>query len=514
MKWTQLLKAFTQCASLTGVSRISGLMRDITCAHFFGAGAGFDAFLVAFQIPNFMRRLFAEGAMSQAFVPVLTECQHRYGAQRQQNLMNGALGTLIVAILMLSVVVLWAAPWVIRLYAPGFSIGDDSRFELAVQLLQWTFPYLLMISMTAFFAAILNCQRRFMVTSAAPILLNLSLISGAWWGGTHGQTVWALGLAVPIAGVLQLLCVGGHMMRTCGLVWPTWGGSDPGVRKMWRLMLGALFGVSVAQIGLVIDTFLASFLTQGSVSWLYFSQRLVFLPLGLFGVAAATVVLPRLSNPESAAHAQDTMAWAVSIMLVLGVPAAFGLAVLSKPIVMTLFFYGAFDWQDVLMTQKSLITLSLGLPAFMLIKVFASGFYARQDVKTPVKLGVYGLCLNVVLCLILMRPLAHAGLTLAASLSAWFQAILLGLQLSKLYSWQVPWSAMLRVFLSSMGMCFVLWVGLHLTSGWQLNTVLQRVGVLFVLIGIGLVAYTGMLWIVRWKLPDMSEASPGLLDAE
>ena len=508
MQWSRLFKAFTQCAALTGISRVTGLMRDVVCAHFFGAGPEFDAFLVAFQIPNFMRRLFAEGAMSQAFVPILTACQHESGRDRQRVLVNGALGTLISVLLIITVCVEFKASWIIRIYAPGFALQGDVRFELAVSLLRWTFPYLLLISMTAYFGAILNCHQRFMVTAAAPILLNVSLIVAAFNGGSISEeALHQLAYAVPIAGLLQLLWVGGHMVRLVGYIYPTWGWANEDVRTMWRLMLGALFGVSIAQIGLVIDTFLASFLVKGSVSWLYFSQRLVFLPLGLFGVAASTVILPKLSNPKQADAVESTLTWAVSMMCVLGVPAMMGLIVLAKPIIMTLFLYGAFDISDMVQTEYSLIALASGLPAFMLIKIFAAAFYARQDVKTPVKMGAYSLLLHVCLCLALMQVFAHAGLALAAACSGWFQLGLLGYRLYQLTHWTVPWRSIQQVLLATVLMTLSVWAVMHyLTTPMMWDTLKGRIFTLLTLIIIGLLTYGFSLWGLRWRLNPIASS--------
>ena len=407
---------------MTFISRVLGLVRDMLIAQLFGASGAMDAFYVAFKIPNFMRRLFAEGAFSQAFVPVLSEYQQTKTGPEVRVFLSRVAGSLTAVLFLVTVVGILAAPVIIQLFAPGF--GDETqRFTLATSMLQLTFPYLMLISLTGMAGAVLNTYGYFGVPAFTPVFLNISMIACALYLSPY-CTVPVVGLAwgVLIAGIVQLAFQIPFLYKRDLMIRPQLQRQDEGVRKVVKLMVPALFGVSVAQINLLIDTIFASFLPVSSVTWLYYTDRLVDFPLGVFGVAIATVILPHLSrrqaeqNKEQFSQALD---WGLRLLLLIGLPAGLGLAVFAMPAIATCFAYGKFSVVDVLATQKSLITLGIGVPGFMMVKVLASGFYACQNIKTPVKVGALAMLVNSILCAILIYPLQHAGLTLASSLAGY-----------------------------------------------------------------------------------------------
>ncbi len=429
---------------MTMLSRVLGLARDIVIANFFGAGAGADAFFVAFKIPNFMRRLFAEGAFSQAFVPVLSEYRTTVTPAETRVLINSVAGTLGLVLVLITVVAVAAAPLLTAVFAPGF-LDDDIKFGLTADMLRITFPYLFLISMTAFAGAILNSYGNFAVPAFTPVLLNLSLIGSVYFLTPYlDLPVMALAWGVMIAGFAQLFFQLPFLAKLGLLPKPKVNRQHEGVRRILKLMTPALFGVSVSQVNLLLDTILASFLVTGSVSWLYYSDRLSELPLGVFGIAIATVILPSLSRKHASANTGEfsaTLDWAVRAVLLIGIPAALALMVLAVPLISTLFQHGALADEDVLMSAQSLRAYAVGLLFFMLIKVLATGYFSRQDTKTPVKVGVVAMVANMVLNLMLVVPLAHAGLALATSLSAALNAGLLwnGLRRQGIYSAQPGW---------------------------------------------------------------------------
>jgi len=414
---------------MTMLSRVMGLVRDVVVATFLGAGNGADAFFVAFKIPNFLRRLFAEGAFNQAFVPVLSEYSTQRTRQEIRELLNAVAGSLTAILALITALAMLGAPWLVWVFAPGFG-RDPEKLAMTADMLRLTFPYLLLISLTAFSGSVLNTWNRFAVPAFTPVLLNISLIGAALLlMPLMEEPAMALAWGVLIAGAAQLAFQVPFLLRL-GLLptpWPNF--AHDGVKRILKLMAPALFGVSVSQINLLLDTVLASLLTAGSVSWLYYSDRLVELPLGVFGVAIGTIILPALSKrhaEQSTEHFSAMLDWAIRVVLLLGVPAALALAVLAEPFLITLFHYGAMTDNDIQMAAMSLRAYAFGLVAFMLIKVLAPGFFARQDTKTPVKVGIIAMVANMVFNLLLIWPLAHAGLALATALSAFLNAGLLG----------------------------------------------------------------------------------------
>lgn len=496
-----LLRSSAVVGAMTMLSRVLGLVRDIVIAAFVGASASADAFFVAFKIPNFLRRLFAEGAFAQAFVPVLADYKADGSAAAVRALLDRVAGVLGGTLLLLTAVTVLASPVVAAIFAPGF-VSQPEKFELTSQMIRVTFPYLFLISMTGFCGAVLNSYGRFAVPAFTPVLLNLSLIFAAVVASPLFTTpVFALAWGVFLAGVVQLLFQLPFLYRLELLPRPRWDTQHPGVRRILKLMVPALFGVSVSQINLLLDTVLASFLPTGSVSWLYYSDRLVELPLGVFGVAIATVILPNLSAQRAAAQDEQythTLDWAVRSVLLIGVPAAVALIMLASPILTTLFQNGALTAEDVEMAALSLRAYSLGLLAFMLIKVLAPGYYARQDMVTPVKIGIRAMVANMLLNVVFVLPLlhyynlGHVGLALATAVSAWLNALLLlrGLRREGVYRASPAWRLFaLRLMTATGGMAVVLWCLLPEVSHWVQWGWQRRVVELAILCAAGMVVY-------------------------
>lgn len=421
--------------AMTFISRILGFVRDQTLAVAFGAGTSMDVFLVAFKIPNFLRRLFGEGAFAQAFVPVFTEYRETRSRAALVELAASVSGTLVLVLLLVSTLGVAGSPLIVMLFAPGF-IDDPARYALAVHMLRITFPYLFFVCLIAYAGAMLNTFGRFAVPAFTPVLLNLSLIGSALFLAPHFDVpIVALAWGVLGAGVLQLALQAPFLAQLGLLPRPRWGGRHDGVRRVLKLMAPAVLGSSVAQINLLLDTIIASFLISGSLSWLYYGDRLMEFPLGLLGVTLGTIILPRLSRGHALdgdADFRATLDWALRLVIVFGFPAAIALAVLTTPLIATLFGYGEFTASDTRMTGYALIAYACGLPAFLAIKVLAPAFFARQDTRTPVRIGIIALISNMVYNIALVVPMVlldfvapHTGLALATSLSAWQQAITL-----------------------------------------------------------------------------------------
>jgi len=504
-----LIKSTVSVGSMTLLSRILGLTRDIVIARFFSASDAADAFFVAFKIPNFLRRLFAEGAFSLAFVPVLTEYRNNYSAAETRDLINRVAGTLGCILLLISLVGVAASPLLISIIAAGF-LDQPEKFALTADMLRITFPYIFLISMTAMAAGILNTWKRFAVPAFTPVLLNLSLIGCALWLTPQLEVpITALAWGVLIAGVAQLLFQLPFLYREGLLPKPKWGWRHEGVQKIIKLMIPAIFGSSVAQINLLFDTFIASFLVSGSVAWLYYSDRLLEFPLGVFGIALATVVLPNLSEAhynEGASHFNDTLRWAVQLSLLIALPATLGLFLLAQPILSTLFEYGAFSDNDSLMAAYSLMAYSLGLPAFILIKILASGFYARQDTRTPVRIGIQAMLLNMLLNIIFVTYMVqadflapHVGLALATTVSAYFNALRLASRLGdeKILTADDEFTrSLLKILLASVVMALLIYFMLPHFDNWSDWRWYDRLLQLIRLILPAILCYGAMLWIM------------------
>lgn len=479
----------------TFASRILGLIRDVVIARFFGADLHVDAFLVAFRIPNFSRRLFAEGAFTQSFVPVLSEYRTQRSHAEVRDLsayVSGALGLVVALVTLIGII---AAPILVMVFAPGF-IGSGDKYSLTVDMLRITFPYLLFVSMVAFAGGIMNTYGRFGVPAFTPVLLNVALIGSAIWLAPYlEQPITALAWGVFLGGVVQLLFQIPFLHRLGLLTRPRYRRGHEGVRKITRLIVPAIFGVSVSQINLLVDTLIASFLVTGSVSWLYYSDRLMEFPLGVFGIALATVILPSLSQKHAAQSSEafsETLDWALRLVLLIVLPASLGLAILAGPMLTTIFQYGEFGARDVEKASLSLMAYSVGLLGFVYIKVLAPGFFARQDTRTPVRVGIVAMLANIILNLILVFPLAHAGLALATSLSAFINAGLLYKILKEqgAYRPKSGWGPFaIRVLTANVLMALLLLWGRGELSLWLEWGLYRRVWTLSLLIGGGVVAY-------------------------
>lgn len=469
-----LFRSTTLVSGMTAISRILGFLRDMLIAQLFGATPAIDAFYVAFRIPNFMRGLFAEGAFAQAFVPVLSEYRQLRSPEETRQFIRHMQGSLIFVLLLLTLLAIIFTPRLTLLFAPGF-MHDPHRFELATHMLRITFSYLILISITAFYASVLNAYGAFGAASFTPVLLNLVMIIAALWLSPHfEEPVVALAWGVFIAGGAQLLFLIPFLKLHNLLLLPRLIWHDAGVRKVIKLLVPALFGVSVAQISLLIDTLFASFLPSGSITWLYYSDRLTYFPLGIFGVALATVILPHLSHTHadrSTVQFSITLDWALRCVLLIAIPSGIGLYMLAVPLFSSLFQYGQFHAHDAAMTSLSLRAYAFGLPAFMLVKVLASGFYAKQDIKTPVRIAVVALITNMILNFMLIWHLKHAGLALATSLASSVNAALLCWYLisRKSYQPQKSWGIyLLQLFVAGVMMCaFIAWFSPLETIWWK-----------------------------------------------
>ena len=488
---------------MTLLSRVAGFGRDMLQATLFGTGGAMTAFIVAYRIPNFLRRVFAEGSMAMAFVPVLNEIRERGDKAALKGFVDAMAGALCAVVLVVCGLGVLCAPAVTALFTPG-ALDDPEKFALTAQMLRITFPYLLFISLMSLAASILNSFGRFALPAFTPVLHNLTMIAAMLWLAPRLE-VPPVGLAwgVLIAGFLQL-----------ALLWPALGRyglrprfrlgfRHPDVRKVARLMLPTLFSSSVAQVNLLVGTAFASLLVDGSQDWLYYSDRLIEFPLGLFGVALGTVILPHLSRrhaAEDGAGYSQSLDWGLRMALLAGVPAGLGLLLLAEPITATVYNYGRFTAFDTRMAAVSLTAMSLGVPAFMLTKVLAPAFYARQDTKTPMRAAIWTVVANIVLTIAVTTPLwlnkvagAHGGIALATALAGVLNAALLWRYLRRrgIFAPQPGWGLyLLRLagacaLMAAVVLTLRVWVG-----DWTLiEGVAHRVGALVLVIAAGGAAY-------------------------
>ncbi|HEY1035179.1 MAG TPA: murein biosynthesis integral membrane protein MurJ [Pseudoxanthomonas sp.] len=530
----KLLRSAAVFSSMTFLSRLSGLVRDQVYAHVFGAGGMMDAFFVAFRIPNFMRRLSAEGSFSMAFVPVLAEYKATRSPEEVKALIDRVAGTLAAALLVLTGVVILLAPQIARLIAPNF---DAEQMRVLTDLLRITFPYALFISLASLVGAVLNSYQRFAVPALSPILLNVAMISAAlsakaWFG----SSVMILGWGVFIAGVLQLGFQLPTLARLGLLPRPKLDFAHAGVRRILTLMVPTLFGSSVTQFNLLLNTWVATLLISGSVSWLYYSDRLLEFPLGMFGVAIGTVILPHLSSrhaetdPEGYSKGLD---WGFRLCLLLGLPACAGLILCAQPLLATLFQYGKFDAEDVRMASWSLMAQSIAVPAFLLVKVLAPAFYSRQDTRTPVRAALIAVLTNA-LCMLLFftimlygtdpgrqalqavggHPMlalgqvqgAHALLALAIAVAGWVNALQLAWLLRKagVYRRQPGWGRFLRqIGVATVAMTLVVLAFRVLWPDWTPWAWWDRGWRLAVMVGAGGALYAGLLGVQGIRPRDL-----------
>lgn len=498
-----LLKSSAVTAGGTLISRITGLVRETVFAALFGDGAAADAFFVAFKIPNFLRRLFAEGAFSQAFVPVLSEYRTKNTKTEIKLFIDHIAGSLGLALCAITVLGVLGAPLLAGIFAPGF-LDDSSKFSLTVEMLRITFPYLLLISLTGFAGGILNSYGHFTVPAVTPVFLNISLICCALLLSPYfAEPTLALAWGVLLAGIIQLMFQLPFLSHLKLIPRPRFNPTEPGVKKVLSLMVPVMFSVSVGQINLLVDTILATSIEgDGSVSWLYYSDRLLELPLGIFGIAIATVILPALSRIHSSGDEKafaSTLEWGLRSILVVGLPATVALITLAQPLVITLYQRGKFGIESVLPTALSVQAFTVGLVAFMAIKILASAYFSRQDTRSPVRYGVIALISNIVLNLLLIVPLAHVGLALATSLSAFLNA---GLLIKGLINYKVLtftkawWVFVARIIMASGFMLAVLLLLQDTPAQWLAWSDFVRVGKLLLICTLGGLAYSIALLVL------------------
>lgn len=508
-----LLKSLAAVSSMTMLSRVLGFIRDAIVARIFGAGMATDAFFVAFKLPNLLRRIFAEGAFSQAFVPILAEYKDNQDAENTRVFVAHVAGLLTLALAIITVLGMIAAPWVIMVTAPGFTDSAD-KFALTASLLRITFPYILLISLASLAGAILNTWNRFSVPAFAPTLLNLSMIVFALFAAPYFHPpILALAWAVTVGGILQLFYQLPYLKKTGMLVLPRVSFRNTGALRVVKQMGPAILGVSVSQVSLIINTIFASFLASGSVSWMYYADRLMEFPSGVLGVALGTILLPSLSKAYSNGdHDQYNrlMDWGLRLCFLLALPCAVALGILSKALVVSLFQYGKFSEFDAVMTQHALVAYAVGLLGLIVVKVLAPGFYSRQNIKTPVKIAVITIILTQLMNLAFIVPLKHAGLSLSIGLAACINAFLLFWQLRKQAIFQpLPgWSLFLLRLVIAVGVMAALLVGLMaVMPAWESGNMAARLLRLMALVIAGCAVYFATLMLLGFKFKDFSKRS-------
>jgi putative peptidoglycan lipid II flippase len=508
-----LLRALATVSGMTLLSRILGFVRDFVIARSFGAGMATDAFFVAFRLPNLLRRLFAEGAFSQAFVPLLGEYRSRRGEEETKHLVNRTTTALFLAVLLISLLGIIGTPLLIYVSAPGFS-SDIDKFALTIELTRITFPYIVFMALVALSAGILNTWGRFAVPAFTPVMLNLAMIGGSLFLAPYfDRPIEALAWSVVLGGILQL-AIQIPALKKIGML-PRFDLAlkDEGVRRVLRLMGPAVLGVSVAQISLLINTIFASFLPSGSVSWLYFADRLMEFPAGLLGAALGTILLPSLTRSHAADNPGEFSAlldWGLRVTLMLTLPAALALAMLAVPLISTLFQHGAFGENDVMQSRSALVAYSVGLVGLILVKILAPGFYARQDIKTPVKIALVTLAATQVMNLAFIDSLKHAGLALSIGLASCLNAALLfrGLRQRNVYVPSAGWLRFgLRLIVALAALAVCLGLGTGSESVWLKLGTTAKLTRLTALVAGGIVTYFGTLWLLGFRLNDFRRRS-------
>jgi putative peptidoglycan lipid II flippase len=503
-----LLKALATVSSMTLLSRILGFVRDAVIARAFGAGMATDAFFVAFKIPNLLRRLFAEGAFSQAFVPVLAQYRNQRGDAETRLLVDHVATLLFLALAVVTALGLVAAPVIIYLTAPGFADSPEKQ-ALTVDLLRFVFPYILFISLTSLAGGILNTYSRFVVPAFTPVLLNVSfIVFGLALAPHFSPPIMALAWAVLCGGVAQLAFQVPFLARLGLLPRFRLNLRDEGLWRILRLMGPAVFGVSIAQVSLLINVVFASFLVTGSVSWLYYADRLMEFPSGLLGAALGTILLPSLAKHHANASSEEyarLLDWGLRLTFLLALPAAAALALLAVPLIATLFMHGEFQAHDVLMTRNAVVAYSVGLVGIILVKILAPGFYARQDIRTPVKLAVITLAATQLMNLAFVWTLKHAGLALAIGLGGCLNAALLyrGLRRAGVYRPEPGWGQfLLRLTLAVVMMCLLVgWASVRV-EWWFEATAAERAARLAAVVLLGAGSYFATLWLLGFRLRD------------
>ena len=508
-----LLRSSLLTGSMTMASRVLGLIRDIVLASVLGAGGAMDAFAIAQKIPNFFRRLFAEGAFSQAFIPVLSEYREKGTQAAVKELVDKVAGCLGSILLLITVIGVAGAVGFAYIFGYGYA-DEPEKFSLLTDLVRITFPYLMLISLTGFAGAILNSYDRFAIPAITPVFLNVFMIAAALLAADFfPNPAYALAWSIIAAGVFSLLFQLPFLRQIHLLPSPRLDWSHPGVKRILMLMTPALFGVSVSQLNLLLDSTIATMLGDGAVSWLFYSDRLVELPLGVFGVAIATVIMPglsRLSAAQSGEKFSHMLDWAIRFVVLIALPATLALIILAEPILYTLFYHGEMTSNDILMSSYSLKAYALGLFAFMLIKVLVPGYFARQDMKAPVRIGIVAIIANILMKPLVVIPLVawglgHVGLAFTTAMAAYVNAWLLyrGLRKTQVYNPASNWPRLwLRYGAANLALVAALLGFLVVWNLWSEWSVMERILRLAVVCIAGLVVYLVMLFLVGVRLRD------------
>lgn len=515
-----LFRSTAVFGAMTLLSRLAGFARDVLQARLFGASGLVDAFTVAYQVPNYLRRIFAEGSFASAFVPVLSELRQKGDPVALRHFVDHVAGALCAVLLLVTGLGMLLAPWLAALMAPGFA-AEAGKLELTGHMLQVVFPYLFFVSMTAFAGAVLNSFQRFALPALTPVLHNLTVIAAMLLLAGHLELpIMALAWGVLAAGALQMALLWPALRRLGLFPRLRLNLADAGVRRVFTLMVPTLFSASVAQLNLIVGTVFASLLVEGSRSWLYYSDRLVELPLGLFGVALGTVILPHLSRRHADTDAQgfrQALDWGLRTVLLGAVPAALGLLALAEPLVGTIYQRGQFDARAAAMTALSLSAMSLAIPAFMLTKVLAPAFYARQDTKTPMRAAITTVFINIALIALIVTPLwwqgvrgAHAGIALATGLAGCGNAWLLWRALRKQGIWTPGpgWArAVLRMALAGAAMVLTLVALRYGPWDWRALQGIWRWLWLLAVIAVGAAVYGGIMLALGWRPRELRHAA-------
>jgi putative peptidoglycan lipid II flippase len=509
-----LLKALSTVSAMTLLSRITGLARESIKAVAFGAGLQMDAFEAAFRLPNILRRLFAEGAFSQAFVPILAEYKRQRGDDATRDLI-GSVGTLLaVVLLVISALGVLAAPWLVYLLASGFA-KTPGKVELTAELIRIMFPYALFISLVSLAGGVLNVYRQFAIPAFTPVILNLSIIGAAILLAPHvDPPIMALAWGVAVGGVLQLALQIRPLLKLAMLPRPRFNWRDPGVRRVLSAMGPALLGVSAAQISVLINTQLAAHLGDGRISWITYADRLMEFPSALLGVALGTILLPSLAkhhHDENQVQYRELLDWGLRLTFIFALPAALALALLATPLIATLYQYGRFTVNDVWQTRAALLGYSVGLLGLITVKILAPGFYARHDMRTPVRSAFLTLLVSQTLAVVLMFQIGHAGLTLATSIGAILNALLLyrAMRRGDIYAPLPGWGRFLgRVAIALFALGAVLWWTAGADEFWTTAGLWAKVGRLGLVIGAGALVYFGALWLLGFRFADFNRREP------
>ena len=502
-KRSDLFRHLISTSSLTFISRIFGMLRDITIAAIFGASSVTDAFVIAFRIPNLFRSFFAEGAFSQAFVPTLSRVQQR-SPEQEQEFINNTFGLLAIATGIFALCGSLFAPYIARLFALGYD--DPEQLQLVTRLLRITFPYIFFISLAAMAASVLQCHNHFFVPAFAPILLNLSLIFFAFVLADYFTVpITSLAWAIVCAGVMQLAVQFIPLSRIKRVPVPQPRLGNPEVKKVLMLMLPIILSSSITQISMTIDTLLATFLESGSVFWLYLGNRVVGLPLGIFGVSIAIIVLPTLTRHLASNNQNDyqrTLNWGMHCIFLIAVPASMALVVLAEPVITLLFHYNQFHSTDVMRTASALQIYALGLGGFMLVKILVNAFLSNDDARNPVRCILIASSINIFMSILLMQYLGFIGLALSTSISALLNALLLYLIGLRKGYFHLHWTIIrpaLQIVAGSVAMtAILLWCQqpIHL---WFDYTILERSWQMLILIAVGATTYLATLLATGWR---------------